>query len=165
MFTIKRILIPVDYSEVSRAAISMGLQLANLNPGCELHVLHVHADLDTELARRIEEAPDEDFIESTIANHERALQEAVDLEYTRAAEAGRPMTHLPITIRVSGGDWLQVCRQMIDDLEVDLVVAGTHGGGSGIKALMLGSETERLVRKAPCSVFVVKPAGYPYLRD
>jgi nucleotide-binding universal stress UspA family protein len=30
---------------------------------------------------------------------------------------------------------------------------------------LTGSMSEKLVRKAPCSVYVVKPQGYPYLRD
>jgi nucleotide-binding universal stress UspA family protein len=53
---------------------------------------------------------------------------------------------------------------LIDEHELDLIVTGTHGG-RGIKGLLLGSMSQQLVRKASCSVFVVKPQGYPYLRD
>ena len=54
--------------------------------------------------------------------------------------------------------------ELIEDEEIDLVVSGTHGG-HGLKGWLLGSTTEQLVRKSSCSVFVVKPQGYPYLRD
>ena len=42
-------------------------------------------------------------------------------------------------------------------LEADLVVVGRHGSHSASEAL-LGSTTERIVRHAPCSVFVSHPA-------
>ena len=48
--------------------------------------------------------------------------------------------------------------------DADLVIVGSSGAGS-ITRFLLGSVTEQLVARAPCSVFVVKPQGYPYLRD
>ena len=44
MQAIKRILVPTDFSEVSRAAISMALQLAS-DYDAQLYVLHVVKDL------------------------------------------------------------------------------------------------------------------------
>jgi nucleotide-binding universal stress UspA family protein len=41
--------------------------------------------------------------------------------------------------------------------KVDLIIVGTHGRGA-IGRLLLGSVSEYVVRKAPCPVFVVRPA-------
>lgn len=53
---------------------------------------------------------------------------------------------------------------MVDEHELDLIISGTHGP-KGLKGFLMGSTTEQLVAKATCSVFVIKPKGYPYLRD
>ena len=42
---------------------------------------------------------------------------------------------------------------------VDLIVMGTHGN-TGFKHLFMGSQAERVVRRAPCDVLTVKPDGY-----
>jgi nucleotide-binding universal stress UspA family protein len=45
-----------------------------------------------------------------------------------------------------------------DEHDVDLVVIATHGR-SGLERLLLGSVTERIVRRSAAPVFVVKPFG------
>ena len=159
----KRILVPTDFSEVSRASLSMALQLASDNDA-QLFVLHVVKDMDRELKKRLVSAPNEDVIEAAITKGERDILDAVELEKKRAEEANRKIKAVPLKMLVTGGDWLEVAMRLIDEHEIDLVVTGTHGG-KGIKGFLLGSMSEQLVRRATCSVFVVKPQGYPYLRD
>jgi len=163
MQEIKRILVPIDFSDVSRAALSMGLQLSN-DYGANLYVLHVVKDMDRELKKRLVSAPNDSVIEDNIKDNEKNILEAVELEYTRARKSGKTLQSVPLKMFVTGGEWLDVTLKLIDEHEVDLVVSGTHGG-KGIKGFLLGSMSEQLVRKAPCSVFVVKPQGFPYLRD
>jgi nucleotide-binding universal stress UspA family protein len=50
----------------------------------------------------------------------------------------------------------EVLSELIDRLEIDLVVLGTHGRG-GIKKLVLGSVAEEIVDSAPCPVLTVGP--------
>ena len=159
----KRILVPTDFSEVSRAALSMGLQLASDNDA-QLFVLHVVKDMDRELKKRLVSAPNESVIDDAIAKSERAILDAVELEKNRADEANKNIKAVPLKMLVTGGDWLEVAMRLIDEHEIDLVVTGTHGW-KGLKGFLLGSMSEQLVRRATCSVFVVKPQGYPYLRD
>ena len=163
MQDIKRILVPIDFSEVSRAALSMALQLAS-DYGAQLFVLHVVKDMDRELKKRLVSAPNDDVIETAIRDGEKRILDAVELEQTRAREAGKALKSVPLKMLVTGGDWLDVTLGLIDEHELDLVVSGTHGG-KGIKSFFLGSMSEQLVKKASCSTFVVKPQGYPYLRD
>jgi nucleotide-binding universal stress UspA family protein len=163
MQDIKRILVPTDFSEVSHAALSMALQLAS-DYGAQLYVLHVVKDMDRELKKRLVSAPNDDVIESAIRDGEKKILDAVQLEQDRAKKAGKTIKSVPLKMFVTGGEWLDVTLNLIDEHELDLVVTGTHGG-KGIKSFFLGSMSEQLVRKASCSTFVVKPQGYPYLRD
>jgi len=163
MQDIQRILVPTDFSEVSHAALSMALQLAS-DYGAQLYVLHVVKDMDRELKKRLVSAPNDDVIESAIRDGEKKILDAVQLEQDRAKKAGKTIKSVPLKMFVTGGEWLDVTLSLIDEHELDLVVTGTHGG-KGIKSFFLGSMSEQLVRKASCSTFVVKPQGYPYLRD
>ncbi len=168
MYAPRRILVPVDYSDVSRAAISAALQLAAQNAdqsGTRVIMLHVQQNLAQELQDAIVHDPDGDAIEKGIAASESAMREAAALELKRAADAGRALPEVEIQTHVAGGDWVDVALQLIDEHEIDVIVAGTHGGPSGIRGWLFGSATERLVHHATCSVFVVKPKGFPYLTD
>ena len=163
MQQIKRILVPTDFSEVSRAALSIGLQLASDNDA-QLFVLHVVKDMDRELKKRLVSAPNDSVIEAAITEGEKEILDAVELERKRARESSRELKAVPLKILVTGGDWLEVTMGLIDEHELDVIVTGTHGG-KGLKGFLLGSMSEQLVRRASCSVFVVKPQGFPYLRD
>ena len=163
MQAIKRILVPIDFSEVSHAALSMALQLAS-DSDAKLFVLHVVKDMDREFKKRLVSAPNDDVIESSIREGEKRILDAVQLEQDRAREAGKTLKSVPLKMLVTGGDWLEVTLGLIDEHELDLIVTGTHGG-SGIKSFFLGSMSEQLVKRASCSTFVVKPQGFPYLRD
>jgi nucleotide-binding universal stress UspA family protein len=44
--------------------------------------------------------------------------------------------------------------------EVDLIIMGSHGR-TGLKKLLMGSVTERVIGQAPCPVLVVKRGGAP----
>lgn len=52
----------------------------------------------------------------------------------------------------------EICRWAAES-DVDLLVAGAHGGGWPMA--VLGSTTRRLVDHAPCSVLVVRDAARP----
>lgn len=160
MFSATKILVPVDFSDTSRAAISAGLQIAAMNGGT-LYLLHVEHGMEEEVDQGSEEAAD---ALSQIDAHEKAMQAAVDLEIQRCAEAGRKLPVVPVVFRVSGGDWREVANGMVDELRLDLIVTATHGP-KGLKERVLGSESERLLSAVTCSVMVVKPKGFPYLRD
>ena len=163
MYTIERILVPFDFSKVAGAAISCALQLAEQH-GAVVHLVCAEPNLDGEIKKRITSAPTGTFVEDTIVGDESAMLEAVELEYKRAAEAGHELKRVEVVPHVSGSDFPEAALELVADLEIDLIVTPTHGR-QGLLGALFGSASESLVGKAPCSVFVVKPQGYPYLRD
>lgn len=163
MFTTDRILVPFDFTDVSLRALSAGVQLASAHKA-DLFVLYVHKELAEDLHRRLDSAPDETVIEDTIIDDEEGIKAAVAVEIAQMEEAGLALHDVDFRCIVTGGSWVPVGLQVIDDNEIDLVIVGTHGAQT-LTDKVVGSGAERLARQAPCSVFVVKPEGFPYLRD
>ena len=138
----RRILVPVDFSAPSRQAFQAALQLAQ-RFGSRVAVAHV--------TRR--NRPD---------SHIAAEQVGISFDTRRA---GRTMLTEFIE-REKCGD-LQPTRIVVDGVpfdeitkaaetwEADLLVIATHGY-TGLKHVLLGSTTERVVRHAPCPVLVVR---------
>lgn len=137
MPTIQRILVPVDGSPPSLAALEHAVVLAE-DYDAEIEVLHV--------------IPPEDILTSTDRNAaERAIEEALEHvelgllhHVTRTTIAGDPQREI-----------LEAARG------ADLVVMGTHGRIGRLHA-MLGSTTEEVVRNAPCPVLTVRDASGGY---
>ena len=163
MWRCNKILVPVDFSDTSRAAISAALQIA-ADHDADLTLLHVEEGMDKELKKRIYSAPNDTVIEDTMVYNEQALLDAANLELQRASEAGEPIPGVTIKTEVVGGDWTDVVLGWVDENEIDLIITGTHGRKAGVKGIF-SSKSEKLVLKAPCTVMVVKPQGFPYLRD
>lgn len=57
--------------------------------------------------------------------------------------------------RIELGEPAHTITRVADELDVDVIVVGSHGR-SGISRLLLGSTSEHVVRSAPCPVLVVR---------
>ncbi|HEV7524624.1 MAG TPA: universal stress protein [Acidimicrobiia bacterium] len=75
-----------------------------------------------------------------------------ELERTAAA-----LTSAQIDKRIELGDVGGTICRIAAELNVDVVVVGSHGRGA-IERILLGSVSEQVVRHAPCPVFVVRVA-------
>jgi len=64
---------------------------------------------------------------------------------------------VPIETRLEEGDVSRQIQAVAEGLSADLVVIGTHGRG-GFEHLLLGSVTEKVLRRAPCPVPTVGSA-------
>jgi len=164
MYEAKRLLIPVDFSDVSRAAVSAGLRVA-ATMDAEVWLITIEEGMDREIKERIISAPNDTVVEDRITAGDRALIDAARLEADRCSVAGKPLPFVPIHTRVTGGQWVEVILNTVDELQIDMIVIGTHGRDKGVKGLFSSTISEKLTAKAPCSVFIVKPEGFPYLRD
>jgi nucleotide-binding universal stress UspA family protein len=87
--------------------------------------------------------------------------DAEAIESARAAladEVRRVTDYSRVEFEVAVGDVVTEILRVADECSADVLVVGTHGL-RGLDRLMLGSVTERLLRKASSPVLVVPPAA------
>jgi universal stress protein A len=124
----QHILVPVDLSSCSAAALTLASQLAKVH-GSRLAVLHVN-DASPGSALAIEAAV-EDFVRSVLG------------------EAPVPSIH------VAGGTPRDAILSAVVRLACDAIVLGTHGR-TGRAHMLVGSVAESVVRAASCPVVTVR---------
>ena len=146
---LKKILVPVDYSDCSRGAMEYALFLAE-RFDAEIVVLHI-AEIPLGEEEHTVVKPDtgeEQFLSELI------MQQAVKAETEFLAPFVRHTT-IPIEKSLLKGRPGKVIVEAAADRGADLIVMGTHGR-SGFDRLIMGSVTERVLRSAPCPVVVVR---------
>jgi len=150
MRSISKILVPVDFSPHSAAAVAHATILAQ-RYGSTVVLLHVFQPLSYALPDP-QHATDHDSLAS--ARTELALQLAQTEHDARAAGA----RHVEATL-VQGFIVPEILR-MARELGVDLIVMGAHGR-SGVHRLLIGSVAENLMRRSPCPVLSIMAEATP----
>jgi nucleotide-binding universal stress UspA family protein len=141
---IGRILCPVDFSEFSAPALERAVRLGNWFEA-RVEVLHVIPfAVPAGVGLPYFPAP----LEVTRAQREQAAQGVADLVAPFLGEG------VPIETKVLEGEPWRVIREEAEALPADLLVMGTHGR-SGFEHLLLGSVTEKVLRRTPCPVLTV----------
>ena len=139
----RRILVPIDFSAGSDAALEMATSLAR-DSGGSLVLAHVEiislSAAGGEYLNAMPEPPTEELL---------AKLDAVAL----------PDSHVPVERRLLAGDPADAIVRLAQTEEVDMIVMGTHGR-RGLSRLLMGSVAEAVVRAAPCPVLTVKQPAY-----
>lgn len=145
---IKRILVPMDFSPPSDAALEYARSVA-ARYGASLHLLHVAEDPYRALYSAEVFVPEmeglrEEILSDTAGRLKDRLRPSDVTEFHATADSiiGTPAGSI---VEYAAGH------------EVDLIVMGTHGRG-GMSHLLMGSVAERVVRTAPCPVLTVREA-------
>lgn len=140
---VKRILVPVDLSEASEAALLQAREWAKLF-GAEIKVLHVLGEYYY-LPVYIQD--DLSAYGGLVGKYEEKEKEAIAAWIARIT-GDEPA---PAFECVSGPDAALMILERAKADSADLIVLGTHGR-TGISHLLLGSVAEKVARYAPCSV-------------
>ena len=138
----KQILVPTDFSEPSLEAIRTALEL--VKTPADIHVLHVLPDIETtapgvlfgyfdESARKRRAG---EYLSNFMKQHELTGP-------TELVRIGNPGIEISDYAKKSGAD---------------LIVIPSHGR-HGLKRVLLGSVTERVIRYAECPVLVLRRSG------
>lgn len=143
----KKILVPCDFSEPSVQAFKFAVELTNKTNGAielvhiiELPVLHDSVLMPT---LSFEEA----FMKDAKVNAEKNFQKMI-------AKWAKDRPNKVFT-SVSFGPVTTTIIDVAEEKKVDLIVMGTHGA-TGIKEFFIGSNTEKIVRRASVPVIAVK---------
>ena len=164
---VRSILVAIDYSTASEAALEHALGLAAMQPEATLHVVHVipgRDELPTSNApspdhTTSELMPDTPFID-TSARGQLDTYVAVSIGAFEKKRPGGAGAAIQVIAHLRSHEPAHQIAQLASDLEVDLVVVGTHGRGA-VARFFMGSVAERVARLAPCPVLVFRPKGAP----
>lgn len=144
-FDIKKILVPVDFSEHSKRAFELAIDFANLF-NAMIYIINV--------IQPISFYPNyyNDFYskEGIIKRMEEETKSRLDLLVKEKGEGSKDITY---EVRI--GEPYHEVLEKEKSIKADLIVMGTHGR-KGISHLLMGSVAERVVRLAECPVLTVK---------
>lgn len=154
MIQIKRILCPTDFSEFSEHALDQAVMLARWY-GAEVTALHVFA-VPVSMAAL---GGDGSFVPIDYTALATGQRQELELQLERSA-ARAASGEVKIHRAIADGGVIEEILKKAHALPADLVVMGTHGR-SGFERLLLGSVTERVLRKAPCPVLTVPRQAGP----
>ncbi|HEY8355036.1 MAG TPA: universal stress protein [Methylophilaceae bacterium] len=140
----RRVLVPVDFSDCSAAAVEAAARLA---PEAEIMLLHVHA-LPFESKLRIAGVTEADMREYQEASRQQAERELADFLQRLDLRGDR------VTSRLEYGHAPEVILETVDRERCDLVVMGRYGK-SGPSEILLGSVTEYVATVSDCDLMVV----------
>lgn len=148
----KKILIPTDFSKTSMAALETGIELAK-RAGAAVTLLHVVeqvvADSYTVSGEGHPDSQEEKMFTNEMIRKSRAQLENIvmDSRYSSVTLNGE--------LRL--GNPFHGIRAIITEHQPDLVVMGTRGNGN-LERMIIGTNTERVVRNMDCPVLTVHTA-------
>jgi nucleotide-binding universal stress UspA family protein len=134
----EHVVVGVDFSETSRAALRVAAQLVGGGRLTLVHVWHATHPYITFSG---------DELRAAVASDETTMSE---LRVEAQSLGARNVDSLFL----AGNPADEVIELAHKDPSIDLIVVGTHGR-TGLSHVLLGSVAEKIVRRAPCTVMTV----------
>ena len=150
-FSIKTILVPVDFSNCSREGLKYAIGFAN-EFAAKIILLHA-----TYLGYVYSSEGTAIYDIPGLQKAARRTAERKMREFVRSMSFGSVKYE---TVFTEGSPVLDICA-FAKDHDVDLIITSTHGF-TGFTHVLIGSIAEQVVRHAPCSVLVVP--SHPHVR-
>lgn len=147
--SIKKILVPIDFSEHSKNALQYAISFAK-QYNAELILVYV-------VEPTIYPA-DFSFGQIAVPNIEHDLRERGEAELKQLVQTQIGEALPARTLVLTGKPFLEII-QTADEENVDLIIIATHGH-TGVEHILFGGTAEKVVRKAPCPVLVVRPVEF-----
>jgi len=142
--SIKKILVPTDFSEPSADAVTTAIDFARVLQA-SIELVHVYVEPVYVLPPPVDLA----VIPFDVSDLMSKMQASLDAERARVEAAGVPCEALTL----SGKAAPEIVARA-KKTGADLIVMGRHGR-SGLEHALLGSVAERVVHHTPCPVLVV----------
>ena len=142
----KRLLIATDGSDVTQTAVQAAVELARATGG-ELFAISVKEPFPYSAISEMQPVPPQEFFDA----QERIANERVRVVVAAATAAGLPCQAHTV-------EALHPWEAILDHAKTqrcDLVVMASHGR-RGLSALLLGSETQKVLTHSTIPVLVVK---------
>ena len=151
MINLKRILVPVDFSDGSALAMKYAASFAR-QYSAEVHLLHVF---------------EEEFMPPMPMEMPMTLPSGGEISRQDIHEqmrqfVGDAYKDLSIVTTVFGGNVAANIIEYATDNRIDLIIIGAHGR-SGILTTLLGDTSYAVTRQADCPVLTVKPTQRTFI--
>ena len=150
MISLKKILCPIDHSDCSKEALKYAVSFAMKDEAklLLLHIIDIRSFNDGLEAMSIQ-IPDEETLEQLRVKLLNCIPEEIrdDMDVEALVVQGIPFAEIIGTAK---------------EKDIDMIVIGSHGR-TGISHMMLGSVSEKVVRKAPCPVLTVRQLGHEFV--
>jgi len=146
---IKKILVPTDFSRYADNALAAALEIAETFDS-EVFLVHVIRDgSGFNTLERLDDAMREKVREAVRESTDAALGNQIK-KFSLPEKTGAS-----IRTRVARGIPYNEILEFQKEIDPDVLVISTHGR-SGFEEFLFGSTAEKIVRRATCSVLVVK---------
>lgn len=152
MIALQSILVATDFGEASAAALAYGRELARTF-NATLHVLTVADDVFVRLGGDTYVGVLPELQKDMDAQAHRQLDALID-----GLDSPVPIKKAVVTSSATAASIVQYAR----DMDINLIIVGTHGRGA-VAHLLMGSVAERVVRTAPCPVLTVRHPEHDFL--
>ncbi|MFB6229963.1 MAG: universal stress protein [Salinibacter sp.] len=146
--TVRRVLVPTDFSESADVALAHALRLAD-RFDASLHLLHVVSELNAAFYGLA------DTEDRAAAGLEAQIRSEAQERLSEIAPDRSSSDVQSTVVQRPNLDETDAVLEYVTEHAVDLVVMGTHGR-RGISRLMLGSVSNKVIRRAPCPVLTVQ---------
>jgi nucleotide-binding universal stress UspA family protein len=149
--SLHRILVPVDFSPLSKKAVHYATRLAQQFGG-EVDLLHV-------VEPEVPPTFDGYMVAAPIVTNGSNARSSSHLKTWTNSVRNAGIARVGSTVRCG-----LAAIEIVDaakELDVDLIVIATHGY-TGWKHFAIGSTAERVVRAAPCPVLVVRDKEHEF---
>lgn len=143
--SLRNVLMAMDFSECSGRALEYALGIA-ARYEAQLYLFHC-----------VDPTPYNTVTPDAVQTACEAAQR--DMERLGADLRSRGLTkNVEVKLRVESGDMAEILPRIVRELDLGLIVVGTHGR-TGWRKLVLGSVAEIVVEQASCPVLTVGPGA------
>lgn len=145
----KKVLVPTDFSEQAGNALKVANRIAHKS-GCEVILMTVieptKSFSGSNDASQAEDSIEQKYIQYLVENAEGRMSKLTnEIEFANTN----------CTTRVEIGNIYKAITDMVLKESIDLIIMGTQGS-SGLDEILIGSNTEKIVRTSACPVLTVR---------
>ncbi len=145
MQEIHQIIVPVDFSQITAQLVDYSIYMAE-NLSATIHFVHV-AEINQGYDMLLGDSVFGDIKEKIIAAAEERMANLLEDNGERCKGC---------TGKVVIGDTVDAIIDHAKNKKADLIIISTHGT-KGVEKILLGSVTERVIKKAPCPTLSFNP--------
>ena len=144
----KKILVPCDFSPSSRSAFRYALELAEKSGGevVVLHAIMLPAMYEPVYLGDAPLAYDSGFMAE--------IRQDIRSKFDSLTSAFKS-SNVPVRLEITQGNIVSAINQQIKKDNIDMVIMGT-AGTSGLEEVLIGSNTEKVIRHSPVPVLAIR---------